>query len=537
MSYPNRFPCALARLLCLPFAGLARFLPPFLRFDAADRRAEVRALLPLALPLIATQLAGMAMNVVDVILAGHLGPAVLAPVAIGAGVWGLAYIAISGLMSALPAAVAHLVGAKRLEEVWPLFRQAAVMGIVFGASLSVVLWFGGTVVINAFGVTPDLARDAGYFLHAIAAGAPALGLYFVCRGLSEGLSMPRPSLAFGLLGPILLAPVGYTLMYGAGPIPAMGVVGCGLATAIVEWCIGLGFAWYIVSNRRYAFVRDVAVTRAGTVVAAGPFADVNTVGKQQSGDGPLSDVSHHATIPANAPSRIETATWRDLIRNGLPSSVTWLMEGSLFIATALVIGRLGDTAVSMHQIALNVASLTFMIPLGMAMAVSVRVAGARGRGDAEGARIAGQVGIALALRVQLVPILMMLLLPVPIIGLYTGDATVAAGAVVLLRLAGLFQLSDALQVTANGALRGYKDTRMPMIVTLFAYWCVGMPVGIWLCLDMDWGPAGMWCGLVAGLSVAAVLLTRRFIRTSRADVRAMAANPDVASSRDHRVLT
>jgi len=139
--------------------------------------------------------------------------------------------------------------------------------------------------------------------------------------------------------------------------------------------------------------------------------------------------------------------------------------------------------------------------------------------------------------VQLVPILMMLLLPVPIIGLYTGDATVAAGAVVLLRLAGLFQLSDALQVTANGALRGYKDTRMPMIVTLFAYWCVGMPVGIWLCLDMDWGPAGMWCGLVAGLSVAAVLLTHRFIRTSRADVRAMAANPDVASSRDHRVLT
>lgn len=493
MSYPNRSPRAVTRLLTLPFATLARLSPSFLRLDTPERRTEVRALLPLALPLIATQLAAMAMNVVDVILAGHLGPAVLAPVAIGSGVWALAIIAVSGLMSALPAAVAHLVGAGRPQEIWPLFRQASVLGIVFGGALSLILWFGGPPLIVAFGVTPDLARDAGHFLHAIAAGAPALGLYFACRGVSEGLSMPRPSLAFGLLGPVLLVPIGYTLMYGAGPIPAMGVVGCGLATAIVEWLIGLGFFYYIVVNRRYASIRESAAAKGRTD-------------------------PHAAAVLAHSDSRIAPTTWRDLIRNGLPSSITWLLEGSLFIATALVIGRLGDTAVSMHQIALNVASLTFMIPLGMSMAISVRVAGARGRNDVEGARIAGQVGIVLALRVQCVPILMMLLLPVPIIGLYTGDATVAAGAVVLLRLAGLFQLSDALQVTANGALRGYKDTRMPMIITLFAYWCVGMPAGIWLCLGLDWGPAGMWCGLVVGLTVSAVLLTRRFVRTSRAEV-------------------
>ncbi len=443
-------------------------------------------MLPLALPLIATQLAAMSMNVVDVILAGHLGPEVLAPVAIGSSLWALAIIAISGLMSALPAAVAHLVGAGRHKEIWPLFRQAIVLGGVFGGVMSLVLWFVGPALIHAFGVTPDLAHDATLFLHAVAPAGPAFGLYFACRGVSEGLSMPRPGLAFGLLGPLLLVPIGYVLMYGSGPIPAMAGVGCGLATAIVEWIVGIGFVAYVVTNRRYAAIRDAAVVPTSTTSAA---------------------------------SSIAPTTWRDLMRHGLPSSITWLMEAGLFIATALVIGRLGDAAVSMHQIALNVASLTFMIPLGLSMAISVRVAGARGRGDAEGAKIAGEVGIALALRVQGVPILFMLLLPLPIVSLYTGDATVAAGAAMLLRLAGLFQLSDAVQVTANGALRGFKDTRMPMVVTLIAYWCVGMPAGVGLCLGAGWGPAGMWCGLLVGLTVAAILLTRRFVRTSRAEVR------------------
>lgn len=449
------------------FARLtARLSPPV--------RTEARTIVSLALPLIAGQLSAMSMNLIDVLLAGHLGAQILGPVAVGSSIWMLAIVTIMGIMMALPASVAHMDGAGRRPEVWRLFRQALWLAIAVGVILIGVEYRVGPWLIAATGVTPDLVRDATAFLHAIAAGAPALGIFFACRGLSEGLSMPRPSFYFSLLGPALLAPLGYVLMYGKFGVPPMGVVGSGLATAIVCWIQAIAFLIYVCCSDRYRGI----------------------------GRG----------VPGHKPDW--NALW-GLLRIGGPMGVTLLMEGGLFIVTALVIGRLGEQAVAMHQIALSVASLAFMIPLGVSMAITVRVAHAKGRGDPAGVRRAAFVGFGMTLLTQAFSCTLMLVFPAVIVSFYTHDPAIVGGALLLLRLAGLFQLSDGLQVAANGALRGLKDTRMPMVITLFAYWIVGMPVGIWLSITRGYGAPGMWIGLLVGLTMAAVLLLTRFVRATR----------------------
>jgi MATE family multidrug resistance protein len=216
-------------------------------------------------------------------------------------------------------------------------------------------------------------------------------------------------------------------------------------------------------------------------------------------------------------AHLEAPRWpvlRGLLGTGLPIGVTVAMEGSLFIVTALLIGRLGELPVAAHQIAINVASLCFMVPFGVAEATTVRVGHALGRGDRGGIRRAYAAGIALVLGTQALSALVLLGGHDAIAALYTTDAAVAALAATLLLYAALFQFPDGIQVLSAGALRGLKDTRVPMWLAALAYWGIGMPVGAGLGLWLGWGPRGMWLGLTAGLSVAALLLARRFLRSS-----------------------
>ena len=199
---------------------------------------------------------------------------------------------------------------------------------------------------------------------------------------------------------------------------------------------------------------------------------------------------------------------------GLPIGVTVAMEGSLFIVTALLIGRLGAVPVAAHQIAINVAALCFMVPMGLAEATTVRVGHALGRGSPDGVRRAAFAGYALALCTQSLSALLLLLGHDALVALYTRDAAVAALAGSLLLYAAAFQFPDGIQVLSAGALRGLGDTRVPMFLAALAYWGVGMPLGAGLGLWLGWGPRGMWIGLIAGLTMAAFLLCRRFLRSS-----------------------
>jgi len=204
-----------------------------------------------------------------------------------------------------------------------------------------------------------------------------------------------------------------------------------------------------------------------------------------------------------------------LLRIGAPIAATLVMETSLFAAVSLLMGTIGKTAVAAHQVAINYASLMFMIPLGLSMATTVRVGQAVGAGDFSSSRQPGLVGIGMAVVAMAMSALVMFLIPEKIVAIYTSEAEVATLAVELLYLAALFQVSDGLQVGAVGALRGLRDTTWPMCITLVAYWILGLPLAYWLGIERELGPSGLWTGLIVGLTFAAAFLTVRFRILSR----------------------
>ncbi|MNQ83948.1 Multidrug resistance protein NorM [compost metagenome] len=217
------------------------------------------------------------------------------------------------------------------------------------------------------------------------------------------------------------------------------------------------------------------------------------------------------------------AVIKRLLGIGLPIGIAVFAESSIFAVIALLIGSLGATVVAGHQIALNVSSLVFMIPYSLGMAVTVRVGQALGRNQPRQARFAAGVGMATALGYACFSASLMLLTREQIATIYTADSTVIQIAAMLIVYSALFQFSDAIQVTAAGALRGYQDTRVTMILTLFAYWGIGLPVGYILGLT-DWfgaasGPSGLWRGLIVGLTCAALMLSVRLARSARKRIR------------------
>lgn len=433
---------------------------------------EVRSSARLAGPLAAGHLSHGLVGVVDTVVAGHHSTATLAAVAVGAALFWLPMMLPMGTLMALPPSVSELDGAGRRAEIGPLWRQSLWLALALGLLLFALMTVL-PMVLAPMGIAAEIVPGATDFIHAIRWGIPAFTLYLCMRYLSDGLHWSLPTMLIGFGGLLVLGPLGYVLTNGLLGFPQMGAAGLGWASAAMFWLQLGAFAFYLARSPRFADLRLYTDFR-----------------------------------------RPDWPVLRGLLATGLPIGITVSMEGSLFIVTALLIGRLGELPVASHQIAINVASLCFMIPFGIAEATTVRVGHALGRGDRAGIRRAAFAGMALVLCTQAISALVMLTANHAIAGLYTADAAVAGLAASLLLYAALFQFPDGVQVLFAGALRGLKDTRMPMLLALLAYWGIGMPVGAGLGLWLGWGPKGMWLGLTAGLSVAAFLLTRRFLHSS-----------------------
>ncbi len=436
-------------------------------------RREVRASAILAAPLVLGHLATGLIGFVDSVIAGHHGTDTLASVSVGTALFWLPVMIPMGTLMALPAAVSQLDGRGRREDIGALFRQAlwlsAGLGLLLFAFMSLA-----TLALGPMGIAPEIRPGAQAFLDGIRWGVPALTMYLCMRYLCDGLHWTLPTMLFGFGGLLLLVPMGYAFTYGAFGLPELGAGGLGLASATMMWAQAIGFAVYLRRSPRFAGLRLF-----------------------ERFDGPRWPVI------------------RGLLATGLPIGVTVAMEGGLFIATALLIGRLGELPAAAHQIAINVAALCFMIPMGLAEATTVRVGHALGRGDAFGVRRAAFAGYAIMLGTQLLSAVVLLAGHDVVVGFYTADAAVASLAASLLLYAAAFQFPDGIQVLSAGALRGLKDTRVPMILAAIAYWGIGMPLGAGLGLGLGWGPKGMWIGLIGGLSVASVLLAARFMRASQ----------------------
>lgn len=437
--------------------------------------AEAHRTLQLALPVIVGQLGVFGMNFIDTVMAGRLPERDLALAGLGTGgaLWSAMMMLVIGSMLAVQPTVAQLDGAGRRPEAGEQTRQGLYLALAWSVPFTLLL-INSAPLMRAFGIDPEIIPVAEGYLQAIVWGVPAICLVFLLRFFSEGGGHTRPTMIYGLMGAALNIPLNYVLMFGKLGFPAMGTVGCGYATAIVLWLQLLMLLVYIRRHRHY---RGFELFR-----------------------------------------KLEPPNFRvlsDLLKLGLPIGATIFFEGSLFVAAALLIARLGAVPSAAHLVSINFAALVFMVPLGLASAITVRVGNALGRGDPVAARYAGAIGLGLAVAFASLSATFMFLFPGLIVSLYTDDPAVTSLAVSLLFFAAIFQLSDGTQISAAGCLRGYKDTRVPMVFNLFAYWLVGLASGYYLTFEAGLGPAGMWIGMIVGLTVAALLLTGRFVFVSR----------------------
>jgi len=429
---------------------------------------EIKETMVLATPLIIAQLLQVGMGFIDTVMAGRIGARELAAVGLGSALWMLVVLGCVGTIMALSPIVAQLRGAGEQSKIAAEFQQglwvAAFVGVV-----AIPVTYALTYLIPAMNVAPEVAGRSVDYLHTIAWGAPGLCLYLAPRFFCEGMGNPR----LVMLVQFLLLPLNvfgnYLFMYGKWGFPAMGAEGAALATAISTWCGAIIMLLYLARARRYA--------------------SLNLLEKLVK------------------PSIEEM---RRILKLGLPIAIAIMMETGLFTAVALLMGGLGKVEMAAHQVALNYASLMFMIPLGVSQATTIRVGHAVGAGELIVACRRGWVGILMAGLLMLCSASVLLLFPNWIVSFYTHDASVADMAMTLLFAAALFQFSDGIQVASAGALRGFKDTTLPMFITLFSYWVIGFPVAYHFGIQQGYGPIGLWSGLLAGLTLAALLLASRF---------------------------
>jgi len=443
--------------------------------------SEVCSLLKLAIPIIIAQLAHTAMGFVDAVMAGRVSPRDLAAVALGNSIWVPVFLLMTGILLATTPKVAQRFGAGEQADIGPLVRQALWLALAVGGCAAALLW-NAEIVLTQMNVDPALIEPSMGYLRAVACGFPAVALYHVLRCFSDGLGHTRPSMVLGLCGLALNVPLNYIFIYGKFGLPAMGGVGCGWATALVMGFIFLGMLGWVKWAPAY----------------------------QSSKVFSRFDWPHGAVL-------------KRLLSVGMPIGIAVFAESSIFAVIALLIGGLGAAVVAGHQIALNFSAMVFMIPYSLGMAATVRIGQALGRGEPRAARFAAGVSVATALAYACLSASLVLLLREQIAQIYSPDPAVIAVAMTLLVYSALFQFSDAIQVTAVGALRGYQDTRVTMLLTLFAYWGIGLPVGYALGLT-DWlgtpsGPSGLWQGLVVGLTCAAAMLAVRLTRSAGKRIR------------------
>src|SRR5581483_7528011 len=435
----------------------AQFYNVAMQWFDANFRAEARENLRLAGPLIAAQLAGVGMGVVDTIWAGRLGSQTLAAVAVGTNLNVIFFVFFMGMLMACSPIVAHRAGAGEAD--------ARVGGFVRETQL--------------LALEPATAQIAVDFLRAFSWSGLGTAQWFVLRFTAEGVGVTAPTFYSGLLGLATNALLDWILMYGKFGFPAMGAIGCGWATTISSVLMAALMAWQFRSNVK--------------------LRALHVFGGRPSGRRFLSEV-------------------HEVLKLGLPIALTLVAEASLFVVAAMLMASFGDRTVAAYQVAINFASVLFMIPLGIALATTVRVGHAAGAGLPWMARDRGRVGMQLGLINAASNALIMLVFPGVIVAIYTEDTAIATQAIVFLWLAAAFQFFDGLQVTANGALRGMKDTRVPMLITVAAYWLIGMPSAVALGFHTTLAAEGIWWGLTIGLGIAAIGLSLRFLHGAKASV-------------------
>ena len=440
---------------------------------------EFRSLGTLALPIVVTQLSQMGMGVMDAVMAGRVSAADLAGVTLGGSFYWPLLLLMSGTVMAVTPSVSQLHGAGRVGEAGAVVRQAMWIALCGGVLLEVLL-LNAEPMYYWVGVDEQAIPIAVGYLQAASLGLVPVLFYASLRCLCEGMSWPKPAMFISLSALLLKLPLNWLFIHGSPALglPALGGVGCGWATVVVL---------------TYSLLAMIVVVLCSRIRKSNVFARF---------------------------SRPDAQEIKRLLRLGVPIGLALFVEVAFFNVVTLFVGRLGVDTVAAHQVAFNVAGVAFMVPLSLGMAATIRVGFNVGADNPQAARTSAWVALGTTLAWGCTMATLMLLLRHRIVGLYSTETQVLALAGGLLAIGAFFQVFDAAQATMMGALRGYKDTRVPMVIAVMAYWAAGLPFGFVMCFGYDGfgleglGVRGFWWGMVLGLVVAAIALFMRLTRVS-----------------------
>lgn len=441
---------------------------------------EAWELLKLALPLVLTQLAQMAILTTDVIMLGRLSKEALAGAALGNTVFYFAWLFGLGPTAAISPMIAHILGARPGNRlgVRAVVRMGFWVVLIFSVPLTLFLMFAKDVLV-LLGQQPSLAAAAASFVRPLSFGLVFSLGFQVLRNYVTALERPNASLWVMAATIAFNALADYALIFGHFGFPRLGLAGSGMASAC-------SFA--------FSFFAMVAVVLVSD------------------------DLAKYGIFKRFA--RWDWSRFAELFRLGMPIGMTMLFEAALFMSSTLLMGTFGTVTLAAHQVAINVPSITFMVPLGIALAATVRVGLAAGAGDLAGARRAGLTAIAIATLFMSAAAVILATFPRAIAGLYFSTGTAANAGVIALAaqflvIAAAFQIFDGIQVVASLSLRGLKDAKMPMWIAGAAYWLVGFPLCAGLGIGLGWQGHGVWIGLAFALMAAAILLSWRFLALTR----------------------
>jgi MATE family multidrug resistance protein len=439
---------------------------------------EIRTTLLIAAPLVAANLAQMAMQVTNAVMVGHLGATSLAAAGLGNALNATLLMTAQGLLTAVAPLAAHAVGAGDTSSA----GRVAGGGMIVAAALALPMMsilIGLPLVLSSLGYETDLVAEIHRFLWAICWGVPGFLGAAVLRFRLIAAFRTRVVMVVPLLAVPLNLALNWVLIFGHGGVAAMGSAGSGCATAIVQWLTLLSFAVYML----------VAKRRISISVGRG--------------------VLHHIS---------------SILRLGLPIAAMRGLEIGLFVMTGVMMGVVGADALGAHQLVFNVAGVCFMVPLGLSQAATVRVAYQLGQGAPAAAGRAAYTALAIGAVFMMAAAVLLSTMPRMLIGLYLdltdpANQGLLAIALQLFAIAALFQLFDGAQVIAAGALRGYRDTAVPMAIAAIGYWAIGFAGGWLLAFPFSHGAVGLWLGLLLGLAVVAISLSVRLQSRIRAHRR------------------
>ncbi len=441
------------------------------------KKGKISHFFTLLLPILVTQVTLFSMSFFDTIMSGNSSPQDLAGVAIGVSIWAPISTGLTGILVAVTTMVANLNGAKEENKIAPLVMQALYLAGFLAIFIIIVGIFSIQPILNHMNLEPKVHRVALHFIFSLSFGILPLFLYTVLRQFIDGLGKTRTTMIITIVSVPVNIILNNFLIFGKAGLPRLGGVGSGVASAITYWII-FGLAYYIVQTKE-------------------PFTSFRIFKN---------------FVP------VSIATWKSILKLGVPIGLSIFFEVSVFAVVTLLLSEFDTETIAAHTVAMNFASMLYMVPLSISMALTIAVGYEVGAKQFQSAKEYSKIGLVMALLIASIFGIIIYFFRYDVAGLYTNDSSVQALAGGFLIFAIMFQLFDAFAAPIQGALRGYKDVNVTLLMMILAYWIIALPVG-YVLKNTELGAKGYWVGLIVGLSVSAITLTYRLIQLQNQKIK------------------